>query len=152
MKRTIKGVLVIGLFSLFVGIAWFTFVSPYKLYVVYTGSMSPAIPPRSAVVIDERVETIEPGHVYTFNTVNGPVTHRLVRVENGHIVTKGDANASNDPTHVPTSNIIGKVVYAPRELGYWIQYCRDPFNWAGILLLFFGVPHLWRLDKKQRRA
>lgn len=149
MKRTIKGMLLIVLFGLLAGIAWLTLASPYKLYVVYTGSMSPAIPPRSAVVVDERVATAEPGQVYTFNTPNGPVTHRLVRVEDGHLVTKGDANASEDSNRAPVGNIIGKVIYAPRELGFWLQYCRSPFNWAGILLLFFGVPYLWSLDKKQ---
>jgi signal peptidase len=152
MKRIIKGILTLGIIGLLAGIAWFMLASPYELRIVYTGSMSPAVPPRSAVVVDTRIATAQPGQVYTFNTTNGPVTHRLVRVEDGHLITKGDANASEDSNHAPISNIIGKVVYAPRELGFWLQYCRNPFNWAGILLLLFGVPHLWASDKKQRTA
>ncbi len=69
---------------------------PYKIYVVHTGSMIPTIPPKSAVIVKEGVYHV--GQVISFHTVNGIVTHRLVkRNADGTLVTKGDGNRTVDP-------------------------------------------------------
>ena len=112
---------------------------PYKLYIVHTGSMSPTIPPKSAVFVQDGVYHLD--QVITFNSVNGVVTHRLIRRNaNGTLVTKGDANRTADPGTVSPSEVIGGVVMAPRMLGYWLAYLKNP---AGLASLFLTIVCLW---------
>ena len=111
----------------------FTGALPYKVYVVRTGSMGNTIPPKSAVIVREGEFRV--GEVVTFKVNGSPVTHRLLAIHaDGTIDTKGDANRTMDPWHVPTSAIIGHVVAAPRMVGYWLIYLKSPMGIASILL------------------
>ena len=84
----------------------------YDAYNVITGSMEPTIPVGSVVYV-ERVEpdSVLPDEIIAFYREDEVVTHRAV--ENHYlydeIVTKGDANASNDINPVKYSEFIGKV-------------------------------------------
>jgi signal peptidase len=119
---------------------------PYKVYVVHTGSMTPTIPPKSAVVIHEHEYHV--GQVVSFVEHGNVVTHRLVSINpNGTINTKGDANKTADPWHVPTSNIIGGVVAAPHLVGYLLTYVKTPQGLASILLGALCLWQIWSLAK-----
>lgn len=112
---------------------------PYKVYIVHTGSMSPDIPTKSAVVVNEGEYHV--GDVISFKVHGMVVTHRLVAIHpNGTITTKGDADRTADPWHVRTSAIIGSVVAAPHLVGYYLTYVRNP---AGIASIIFGLICLW---------
>jgi signal peptidase len=116
-----------------------TGVLPYKVYIVHTGSMSPTIPSRSAVIVREGVYRV--GQVMSFESANGVVTHRLIkRNADGTLVTKGDGNRTADPGTVSPSKVIGGVVMAPRMLGYWLEYLKNP---AGLASLFLTIVCLW---------
>ena len=119
---------------------------PYKVYVIHTGSMSPAIPSRSAVIVREGRYHV--GQVITFRVHGMLVTHRLVAVHrDGTIVTKGDADSSVDPWQARTQDIVGGVVLAPHMAGFAIVYLRSPLGAASIvlaLLLFWQTLGLAR--------
>jgi signal peptidase len=116
-----------------------TGVLPYRVFIVHTGSMSPTIPSKSAVIVKEGVFGI--GQVISYRSANGVVTHRLVkRTTDGMLVTKGDANRTDDPGSVPSSAVVGGVVAAPRMLGYWLMYLKNP---AGLASLFMTMVCLW---------
>jgi signal peptidase len=124
---------------------------PYKVYVVHTGSMTPAIPSRSAVVVHTNEYRVgEPVSFYQHGTV---ITHRLVSINaNGTIDTKGDANATIDPWHVDTSAIIGEVVAAPAELGYWITFFKNPAGLASTLFVVLACWQMWSFVGKTERT
>lgn len=118
--------------------------SSYKVYVIHTGSMSPTIPPGSAVLVHKG--HYHKGQVITFTVGGLTVTHRLVGINaEGFTVTKGDANRSDDPWHVPTNQIIGGVVMAPRDVGYWIVFFKSPLGIASALLTIVCVWQLWSI-------
>lgn len=84
-------------------------------YTVLTGSMEPAIPVGSLVYVKgTEPSQMKKGDVAVFydgrNDV--PITHRIVenRKDEAQLITKGDANKSNDIAPIPYYNIIGKVV------------------------------------------
>lgn len=87
----------------------------YQLYTVISGSMEPAIPVGSLVYIKE----VEPREVVEDDVIafyggydtNAIITHRVVenRVIMGELITKGDANATNDMNPVEYDNFIGRV-------------------------------------------
>jgi signal peptidase len=115
---------------------------PYRVFIVHTGSMSPTIPSTSAVIV--RTHEYHVGKPISFYEQGTVITHRLVRINaDGTIDTKGDANATDDPWHVPTSAIIGGVVAAPPQLGYWLMYLRNPFGLASILLSLIACWLIW---------
>jgi signal peptidase len=119
---------------------------PYRVYVLHTGSMSPTIAPKSAVIIEKGHYHV--GEVVTFTESGLTVTHRLVSINAaGLITTKGDANASADPWHVPKSQIIGGVVATMPEVGYWLVYLKSPLGAASVLLALLAIWQIWALGK-----
>lgn len=118
--------------------------SSYKVFVIHTGSMSPTIPPGSAVLVHEGHYHL--GQVVTFTEQGLTVTHRLVSISpEGLTTTKGDANSSADPWHVPKSQIIGGVIFAPRYVGYWIMYFKDPLGLGSAILVILVIWQVWSL-------
>jgi signal peptidase I len=118
---------------------------PYHVYVVHTGSMSPTIPPGSAVLVrDGHYRT---GEVIAFRERGEIVTHRLVSIRAGEISTKGDANTTIDPWQITSKNVVGGVVAAPHLLGFFLVYLRVPTGLVSILcaiLLIWQTPGLAR--------
>jgi signal peptidase I len=146
-SRKIAGVMVHWLLPLIAfgiivaGLLFVVGAFPYKIYIIYTGSMTPAIPTRSAVIVHEGPAQI--GDVVTFRAGSGVITHRLVKqLADGTFQTKGDANETVDPGTISASQIIGPVVAAPRRLGYWLAYFKSPIGLASLII---AVVVIWLL-------
>jgi signal peptidase I len=139
-KQTVRRLLLGAALAALVALAMLLLLGalPYHLYVVHTGSMDPAIPPRSAVVVHDGEYQL--GQVISYRTKAGVVTHRLVAIDGDELQTKGDANKTEDPGTIKRSQIIGGVVAAPRMLGYWLVYFKNP---AGLASLFLAVICAW---------
>jgi signal peptidase len=119
-------------------------VLPYKVYVLHTGSMTPTVPSKSAVIVHEHQYHV--GQVVTFTEDGQTVTHRLISINaEGLITTKGDANATADPWHPPKSQIIGGVVATMPEVGYWLVYLKSPLGEASVLLAMLAIWQVWAL-------
>jgi signal peptidase len=84
-------------------------VLPYQTFYVRSGSMVPAMPVGSLIVATHApASSLGPGDVIAFSHPRHQgevVTHRITRIEDGPdgpvFVTKGDANAVEDPWRVP---------------------------------------------------
>lgn len=93
----------------------------YDAYVVVSGSMEPNIPVGSLVYSHkEDPASLQAGDVIVFvDPARGstPITHRIVSNDTaaGTIITKGDANDSEDANPATYNNVLGKVmVHIPR--------------------------------------
>jgi signal peptidase I len=129
------------IFVLLVGGGWFFYASPYKTYVIHTGSMGDTIPSGSAVVV--RKDEYHIGQVVSFLSNGGIVTHRLISINaDGNITTKGDANSAVDPSHPPVSNIVGGVVASPHFAGRAMVIFRQPTGIPSFVCLFIAIV-LW---------
>ena len=95
----------------------------YKVYTVITGSMEPAIPSGSLVLVLEKApETIETDEViayYSSIDTGSIITHRVVtnKTVSGEFITKGDANEAEDMLPVSYDNVIGVVKLSVPYLG-----------------------------------
>jgi len=123
-------------------------------FVVAGGSMAPAISVGSAVIVDP----VDPmalavGDVVSLRsgTERAIFTHRITRVVVREgvvwIETRGDANASPDPSISPATSVIGRVAVAVPVAGYLIALLSSLRGIVfvillGVLLLFAG----WMLD------
>lgn len=112
----------------------------WKVLVVVSGSMRPAIPVGSLVYVSPTAPaTLSPGEICTWkDTEKGVlVTHRVVQVDATAelLWTKGDANQRTDAP-VPFSSVVGKVEKSVPVGGWLILLLRTP---AGLLVLCFAA-------------
>jgi signal peptidase len=146
-RRIAWGVLTVVALVAVGGWAYMAFVSPHKVYIVYTGSMEPTIPVKSAELV--RVGHYQVGEVVTFRVHGETVTHRLLSIKpDGTIVTKGDANRTIDPWQVNKRDIVGGVVAAPRMVGWWLIYFRQPSTVIAIVAYVLAARLLYGWDSE----
>lgn len=84
----------------------------YQVYDVVSGSMDPAIPVHSVVLVQPAApEELQPGEIVAYRSGSSVVIHRLVEnhIVEGEFVTKGDANAEPDPLKVEYAGVLGTV-------------------------------------------
>lgn len=84
----------------------------YQVYDVVSGSMDPAIPVHSVVLVQPAApEELQPGEIVAYRSGSSVVIHRLVEnhIVEGEVVTKGDANAEPDPLKVEYAGVLGTV-------------------------------------------
>ena len=97
----------------------------YTFFEVATGSMADTIEIGDAVVV-ELTKDVQENDIIVFKEDNNFITHRLIEIqENGELVTKGDANNSEDKP-ITESQVLGKVVYIIPKLGIWKKAILSP--------------------------
>ncbi|MEV7693993.1 signal peptidase I [Microbacterium sp. NPDC089189] len=160
-----------GLFALVAAIAilvvGYPAVTGAERYTITGGSMEPAIPRGSMVVVQSTaIDDIRVGDIVTFQLESGQsavATHRVVGfgVHDGDrtLVTRGDANETADAEPVRAVQIRGAVVYALPWLGWMDTVLSSEMRmWsvpilAGALFVYAGWMFVgaWR-DRRRRIA
>ena len=113
----------------------------YKVLVVLSGSMEPAIH-TGAVVVVKPASEYNIGDIITFGESGKnktPVTHRINNISllDGQPVftTKGDANSDPDSAQIGLNDIQGKVMFSIPFLGYVLEFIRKPLGFAIVVIL-----------------
>ena len=92
----------------------------YGFLVVATGSMEPEIEEEELIIIKEESE-YNVGDIITYENDNYLVTHRIIKINDNEIITKGDANNEED-LKISENQIVGKVIYHSKALGIFVIY------------------------------
>jgi signal peptidase I len=132
---------------LFMGlvVVWFAF-APAKLggqaaYVMVNGiSMEPGYHTGDLVIV-RKAQAYQVGDVVTYRDaeMGAFVIHRIIRIEQGQFVIKGDNNSWLDAYHPTQEEIVGKQwIYAPK-VGRTMQWLRKPINLSLTVVLLGGV-------------
>ncbi|MCI2047594.1 MAG: signal peptidase I [Faecalibacterium sp.] len=130
-----------------------------RLYAVRTGSMEPAIPTGSLVVLKPTGGTaLAVGDVITFRKADGSVvTHRIVSIdEAGNIATQGDANNTPDLTTTMANAVIGKVAFHVPAVGAvceWVETKTGILTITAILILLLlavFLPEVFAADDQRK--
>lgn len=140
----------------------------YSFMRTLTGSMEPAIPVHSFIVIEAvDPESLQVGDIITFRSTESKLegalnTHRITSVyeEGGQLMfhTKGDANAVEDSEPVSSINVVGKVVFISAALGTVVSLFSNPLVFFPfvvvplVLLLGFELVKLVKSTKEVARA
>ena len=131
-------------------------------YAVLTGSMAPAMPVGSLVVVRPSDHVVV-GDVITFQLRSGEpevVTHRVVGLGTTtqgerRYTTQGDANPIPDSARVAPVQVRGVAWYHVPLLGYASQWLGGPRQWAAIVVAAALLGYaLWQVVKArgERRA
>lgn len=124
----------------FLTVSW---LAGWRLQVVLSGSMAPAMPVGSvAVVKPVDPSQVREGMALAFVDPADParlVTHRVVEVSDArgsaYFRTKGDANATVDALPVPAHAVRGKVGWVVPHLGAVLQWLQWPRGFLTLVVL-----------------
>jgi signal peptidase len=135
---------VIVLLAVLLMVSTFPLKGSFKLLVVESGSMEPAIKTGSVIIIKPSA-SYKIGDIISFgpvSKVSPATTHRIVemRAQTGQpvYVTKGDANSGADIHQVPAKDVLGKVLFHIPYIGYVINWTKQPFGFM-LLIIFPAV-------------
>jgi signal peptidase I len=121
------------------GLAFVYFSPDYDMYTVRSESMVPAIKMGDMIftgpVSGPFGGGIKPGTIITFDKNKETVTHRIVSLENGNIITKGDANEDPDQVAVTAENIKGVMLFKVPLVGFMTGFIRTKMGWFLAILL-----------------
>jgi len=142
-----------------------TEIAGHRMYVVLSGSMSPAFDAGSLVFVRSTEPAgIKEGDIISFSSPNDHARltiHRVVQVkqENGFsFTTRGDANIVNDSNPVTPEQLVGKMTVSIPYLGYIFGYAQTRqgsilFIFIPVaLILIFGVRCLFAFQAKTKLA
>lgn len=123
----------------------------YGLAVVQSGSMEPAIPTGSLIIVHQQ-DSYEEGDVVMYAHENGlSVTHRIIDMEDGQIHTRGDANSVADPWF-SEDKIIGKIILMGPKVKDAVDVMKNPVTIAALCGLFAGICTADILKSQKQKA
>ena len=85
-------------------------INGYAMLEVVSGSMEPTIYKGDIIIINTKDKNYKENDIITFRGKEGEfVTHRIIKIDDKTMITKGDNNNSEDDP-IKTSSIVGKYV------------------------------------------
>lgn len=114
--------------------------------VVMTGSMEPNLPVDALVFVSE-CENYEKNDIVVIQDGYSLVVHRIIAIDESAVVTKGDANNTEDAP-APISHIKGKVTGYIPYAGAVVRFMKTPY---GSLSVIAVVILLWLFSGKKNK-
>ena len=96
----------------------------YTFFEVATGSMADTINIGDVVIVKINDE-IQENDIIVYQEENSFITHRIIEINEESIITRGDANNSEDKP-IQKSQILGKVIYIIPQIGTWRRILATP--------------------------
>ena len=97
----------------------------YSVFNVATGSMEPALK-QNDIILVKKISKYKKDDIITFKSKNDYITHRIVSISGNNLITRGDANNTNDIENVTLDNVIGKVIKSSSKAGIWHKVLTTP--------------------------
>lgn len=119
----------------------------YTIFQVITGSMSPTINPQDIVIV-KLTDDVKTNDIITFRVGNDFVTHRMIGTEEDKIITRGDANNSQDAP-ITKEVIVGKVVFIISNVAIWIKVIKEPIVIAAIIISIIVIKIIFFKETKE---
>lgn len=114
-----------------------------RIYKVETGSMEDQIHTGDYILLYKKNKYFI-GDVVTYRVDNYFVTHRIIKIDNDKVTTKGDANNQEDD-EISINQIEGKVVYCGGLLNFIID-----FKFAIVAFLIGLYLLSWYFEKEKQ--
>lgn len=112
----------------------------YTVFQVITGSMENTIKIKDIIIV-EITKDVKENDIITFKSGENFVTHRVVSKDRDILITKGDANNSQDDP-INLNDVVGKVVFIVSDVSIWISVLKTP---EVIIALVVSIIVIWLL-------
>lgn len=111
----------------------------YTAFEVATGSMSGTIEIGDMVIV-KITNDIQTNDIVVYKQDNNFITHRVIEIKEDTIITKGDANTSND-LPIEKNQIFGKVIKVIPKVAIWKKVLTTPSVLITIIITvaLFGI-------------
>lgn len=119
----------------------------YTIFQVITGSMSNTINPQDIVIV-KLTDDVKTHDIITFRVGDDFVTHRIIGNDEDKIITRGDANNSQDAP-ITKDQIVGKVVFIISNVAIWINVIKEPVVIAAIIISIIVIKLLFFKENKK---
>lgn len=118
----------------------FVRLSPdYGMYLVSSESMKPAINMGDGVVTGPLGGPfngeVKPGTVITYERGTELVTHRVLSIDGGTLIAKGDAVEDPDPWPVGVSDVAGVYLFKVPYMGYLANFIGTKVGWFLVIIV-----------------
>ncbi len=117
-----------------------------RTYRIASGSMEPYLKVNDIIII-KTSDDYKVNDIVTYKQNNEYITHRIIAKKDNEIITKGDANNTEDQP-IKTDYIVGKLVYKLHIYGTINFVLSKPLTWVIILLL--GILIIFVLPEKKK--
>lgn len=117
----------------------------YTIFQVITGSMEDTIKIDDIVIV-KLTDEVNEDDIITYRVGNDFVTHRVVKIKDEKIITKGDANNSEDDP-ITKTDIVGKVIFIISNVAVWVNVLKTPQVIIAITVSVFAI---WLLVFKSK--
>ncbi len=119
----------------------------YTFYEIATGSMEPTLNVKDFIIVKES-DKYSVGDIITYKEDNSYITHRIIKINGDTLVTKGDANNSEDKI-ISKSEVIGKVVKVIPKGGVIKEIILTPKIIFTLLVTLVLINLCFSLTKKE---
>ena len=104
-------------------------ITGYKLIAIGSNSMVPIYSKGDAIIYQKvDIDDLKVGDIIAFQKNKVIVTHRIAIIEDNFIKTKGDANNSVDPFDLTGREVLGKVIFRIKYIGYPTIWINEAFE------------------------
>lgn len=122
-------------------------INGYTMLEVVSGSMKPTINVGDMIIINTKDKNYKENDIITYYDKNhNLITHRIIKINDTEIVTKGDNNNTEDEA-IYSKEIIGKYVTKIANLGIILSSLKSPFTMIMILIIGILICILTSIDK-----
>ena len=116
--------------------------------VVMSGSMEPVYSVGDILIV-VKSDSFSIGDVIVYQTGRTAVAHKIVAFTDGKIVTKGEANNTEDDP-IPFDSVKGKVLFAIPKVGSVVDFIRTPFGTISIIAVaLFLLDRSYKSEKSK---
>lgn len=120
----------------------------YTAFEVVTGSMSSTIEIGDVVIV-KITDDVKENDIIVFEEDGSFITHRIIEIDGQTIITKGDANNSEDRP-IQENQILGKVVNVVPKVAIWKKVFMTPEVLISIMIAIIILGILF-LNKKTHK-
>lgn len=163
LLKTLKRYLIVVIASILVGYSAYT-VNAARLAgdtvpmpfgvgaaVVLSGSMEPVYSVGDILIV-VKDSSYSIGEVVVYQTGGTAVAHKIVAFTDGKVVTKGEANNTEDEP-IPFDAIKGRVLFAVPNAGGIVEFLRSPLGTFLLLgLALFLLERSYHTDKPKEKS
>lgn len=118
----------------------------YTVFRVITGSMADTIKPQDIVIV-KITKDVEVNDIITYKSDNDFITHRLISKNGDELITKGDANTSED-NPININDVVGKIIFIFNNVGIWINVIKTPQVIIALVISIIAIKFMFFSKQK----
>lgn len=116
----------------------------YTFFEVATGSMSGTLDVGDIIIV-KITKQIKTNDIIVYKKYESYITHRVIEIENNKIITKGDANNTNDEP-IGKEDVVGKVVKVFKNIKILKKVLKSPSVLIPIIItmILIGIAIIYK--------